>query len=116
VSLRQGDIWWVQCNPSTGHEYQGERPCLILQASACIPLEGVVTVMIMTTHTKDREWKDDVFVKKDGSNRLHADSLIKVQYIMSFDQNRLIKRIGVVDSSTMSKVKSYLARHFGLSS
>lgn len=71
--------------------------------------------MIMTTHTKDREWKDDIYVKKDENNRLHADSLIKVQHIMSFDQNRLIKRIGVVDSPTMSRVKTYIAKHFGLS-
>lgn len=116
MSVRQGDIWWVNCNPSTGHEYRGERPCLVIQASSCIPLEGVITVMVMTTHTQDREWKEDVIIKRSDQNRLPADTLIKVQHIMSFDQNRLIKRIGVIDASTMSKVKAYLARHFGLAS
>ena len=48
-----------------------------------------MTVMVMTTHTQDREWKEDVIVKRSDQNRLPADSLIKVQHIMSFDQTGL---------------------------
>ena len=70
--------------------------------------------MVMTTHTKDRSWKDDIYVKKDAQNRLYADSLIKVQHIMSFDQERLIKRIGVLTAPVLANVKGYLTRHFGL--
>jgi len=72
-----------------------------------------VTLMIMTSY-KGKQWRADILVKRNTENNLACDSLIKVQHIMSFDQNRLIKRIGVIDSSAMSRVKKYLAQHFGL--
>lgn len=112
---KQGDICWVQCSPCVGNEYQGRRPCVVLQSSETMQGEGqgLVTVMVMTSQ-KNRQWKYDILVQPDSTNRLHASTLIKVRHIMSFDTSRLIKKIGTLDAPSLEKTKKYLSIHFGL--
>lgn len=110
-----GDICWVQCTPSVGNEYQGRRPCVVIQSGGTMQHEGkgLITVMVMTSY-KNRQWKYDILVQPDASNRLHTATLIKVRHIMSFDSSRLVKKIGTLDASSLKKVREYLSRHFDL--
>jgi len=57
---------------------------------------------------------DDIFIKVDQTNKLYADSLIKVHNIQSFDEERFIKKIGVLDKAAMEKIQKYLKVHFDI--
>jgi mRNA-degrading endonuclease toxin of MazEF toxin-antitoxin module len=113
VHLRQGDLCLFNFNPSIGHEYQGKRPALVIQANEQIRKSSLVTVVPLTSNL-DNRLNDDIVIAKDEDNRLISDSVIKVHNIISFDYNRFINRIGRIENSTMDGVKKYLKKHFNL--
>lgn len=108
-----GDIYFVNCDPSFGHEYKGKRPALVVQQEEISQHSTVVTVMIMTSKL-DQLRHDDILVQKDEKNRLDRASVIKVSHIKSFDKQRFHFRIGRAGSPAIRQVRGYLRRHFGL--
>ena len=82
--VEYGGIYLVSFAPSVGHEYQGQRPAVVIQSNNQIKRSSLVTVMPLTSQV-GKSHSDDIFVKKGKTNNLFADSLIKVHSIESFD-------------------------------
>ena len=57
-SAGRGDIFWVDLDPSLGHEQQGRRPCLVLTTEKFNGLTGVPVVLPITTR--------GLFARKNG--------------------------------------------------
>ena len=113
TNIKQGDLYLINFDPSIGHEYQGKRPALIIQANAQIRKSNLITVMPLTSNLRNY-LSDDIVIKKNNANRLISDSVIKVYSIISFDYKRLVNKIGIVDDFNLDKVKNYLQKHFGV--
>lgn len=114
-SLKSGDLVWVDFSPSLGHEYQGQRPAVVIQADRQIKFLNTLTIVPLTSNL-DNRISDDISILKNNSNNLANDSLIKIAGISSFDYIRFIKKIGSIDSVTLEKIKKYLIRHFDIRS
>ena len=112
-NVKQGDLYLINFNPSVGHEYQGKRPALIIQSNIQIKKSNLITVMPLTSNLENC-LSDDIVVEKNNANRLISDSAIKVYNIISFDYNRRVNRIGLIDSIVLVKVKKYLEKHFNI--
>lgn len=108
-----GDIYYVEHDPSVGHEYRGKRPAIVIQEEKWSEASPVVTVMPMTSQLNQLGHLD-ILIEKDHKNRLTLDSVIKVQYISSFDKSRFIHMIGKAGSPVIRQVRGYLRRHFRL--
>ena len=113
INVKQGDLYLINFNPSVGHEYQGKRPAIIIQANIQIRKSNLITVMPLTSNIENC-LNDDIIVRKNRINRLISDSVIKVYNIISFDYKRLINKIGVADEVILNQVKDYLKKHFGV--
>lgn len=111
--MKQGDIYLTDFEPSIGHEYQKERPAIVISGNNTLKDSMLITVMATTSNVKNRK-NDDIMLKKDMRNNLHKDSLIKVSDIYSFDPKRFKAFIGTVDEETMKKIKAYIPKHFDL--
>jgi mRNA interferase MazF len=111
--LKYGDIVLVDFYPSVGHEYRGQRPAVVVESDKQISMSNTVTIIPMTSSLENR-LLDDILVSKDSNNNLACDSLIKVFTITSFDYQRFIKKIGIVDSDIIKQLKKYLIKHFDL--
>lgn len=49
--IKQGDLYWVNLNPTAGHEQKGYRPVLVISQTGLNQLlNGVVTVLPITNH------------------------------------------------------------------
>lgn len=107
-----GEIWWVNFEPSTGHEYKDVRPALIVQA---VELEAsrVITVIPLTTKIGKGEICD-VVIAKDKQNRLMKDSIAKIQFIQSFDRSRFDFCIGKISDESLRQIKESLRVHLAL--
>lgn len=112
-TIEYGGIYLVSFALSIGHEYQGQRPAVVIQSNSQLRKTNLVTVMPLTSQI-GRPHNDDILIKADKINNLFADSLVKVHSIESFDQARFIKKIGKLDKLTLSKIKNYLKTHFGI--
>ncbi len=111
--MEQGDIYFIQWDPSVGHEFKKTRPAVILSSNKTIKASNLITVMAITKNSNS-PMANDIEIKKDSNNRLMYDSLIKVYHISSFDKSRCIKHIGKVKSEKFEEIKKYLFKHFSL--
>ncbi|MCX6800344.1 MAG: type II toxin-antitoxin system PemK/MazF family toxin [Candidatus Falkowbacteria bacterium] len=111
--MKYGEIWLVQYDPSTGHEFKKNRPAVIISSNKIIKTSNLITLMPITSNINNKI-EGDFYVAKNFNNNLFADSLVKVQYISSFDKIRLLKRIGVLEIVDLQKIKDYLIKHFDI--
>lgn len=111
--MKQGEIWLVRYDPSVGHEFKKDRPAVILSSDEILKYSNLATVVAITSNLNDC-LSNDIEIAKNKTNNLFSDSVIKVYYLSSFDKSRLIKRIGEIDKSILSKIKIYLRKHFDI--
>lgn len=113
LNICEGEIHWVEFNPSVGHEFKGRRPALVIQSTEQLKKSNLITVIPLTGNPQNKT-VDDILIKASKENRLASDSIIKVYNIISLDYSRFFKKIGKVDHNILVKVKSYMKRHFGI--
>lgn len=111
--LSFGDIVWTDFDPSVGHEYQDKRPAVVIQSDEQLHKSNLVTVVPITSSVT-KATRDDIKVSVDSNNKLRRDSVIKMYCITSFDYKRLKKKIGTLDSNSITLIKQYLKKHFNL--
>lgn len=112
-TVHRGEIYWVDFDPSVGHEFKSRRPALVLQSDRRLQKLNLVTVVPFTSNLKNKV-EGDMIVSRDNHNKLQSDSVLKMSCIMSLDYSRFIKRIGSVDEIIMEKVKESLKDHFDI--
>jgi len=113
--MKQGELWMVDFDPSKGHEFQKERPAIIITSNSVIKYSNLITIMLITSNTSGF-FDDDIKILKDEENCLFVDSVIKVCHISSFDKNngRFLKKIGVANEYIVETIKKYLLKHFSI--
>jgi len=108
----RGEIWRVNLNPSRGHEQAGIRPALIVSVDMFNHgPAGLVVVLPITT--KDKKIPLHVRVIPPEGN-LTEISFIKCEDVRSISAERLLKRLGNVDVTTLDVVEDKLRILMGL--
>jgi len=113
ISIRRGDLFWVNLNPTRGSEQAGRRPVLILQNN--IGNEAAPTTIIapLTTKSFAKEYPTNVHLSK-GTAGLKADSTVLLSQIRTIDKIRLEERIGSLPNSYMDRVEQAIKISLGL--
>lgn len=114
MKLQHGHIYFVEFDPSAGHEFKKTRPAVLISSDDLIKRSNLISCVPFTGNTNNVVATDDVLVKKDGSNNLFADSILKAQHISTFDKNRVKKYVGILDNSTLKNLKNLIIRNFDL--
>lgn len=101
----RGDVWLVNLDPTVGREIQKTRPCVIISPPEMNRHLQTVIAAPMTTGNRAAPFRPEVrFQGKDG--------LIVLDRIRSVDKSRLLKRLGAIDSQTLSVVLTALTDLF----
>jgi mRNA interferase MazF len=99
------DVYLTNLDPSVGSEIQKTRPCLIISPDEMNRHIRTVIVAPMTSATKDYPTRVNCkFKKKEGQ--------IVLDQIRTIDKQRLVKKIGSIDSKTQMEVISVLQSMF----
>ena len=114
MKLRHGHIYFAEFDPSSGHEFKKIRPAVLISSDDLIRRSNLISCVPFTGNTNNIIATDDILVKKNGSNNLFVDSVLKTQHISTFDKIRVKKYVGVLDSSTLKKLKILIIRNFDL--
>ncbi len=101
--LNRGDIFLANLKPVKGHEQGGIRPILIIQNNISNKYSPVVIIAAITSKYIEKEYPTNVFIPKQES-KLNKDSKILLNQIRTIDKQRIIKKIGTLNSFTMQKV------------
>lgn len=103
--VRQGEIWQVDLSPVKGSE-AGFRPVVVLSGNLLNQHLGVVIVVPLTTEIKN--YKGNPILKPSSINGLKSESEMLVFHIRSVSKNRLIQRLGKINSDELNQATKTL--------
>jgi mRNA interferase MazF len=108
--MKQSEIWLIDLDPTKGAEIQKKRPAIIVNDDRLgkLPLKIIVPI----TDWKDRydiaPWM--VKLEPNASNGLSKVSSADCFQIRSLSQERLIKKIGKIDNTTLDEIKEAIKK------
>ena len=110
--MRQSEIWLIDLDPTKGAEIQKKRPAVIVNDNTLgkLPLKVIVPIT---------DWKDNyrlapwmVQLTPNLQNGLSKNSAADCFQVRSVSQERLIKKLGTIDSNTFEEIKEALKKVF----
>jgi len=103
--VKRGEVWLAALDPAIGSEIQKKRPCLVVSPDALNRHLHTVIAAPMTTGSRPAPFRVAVsFGGKDG--------LILADQMRTIDKRRLVKRLGIVDSATLTEMLAVLRELF----
>jgi mRNA interferase MazF len=111
---RRGEIYLVSFDPTLGHEIQKTRPAIVIQNDVSNQYSPVTIVAAISTQFKDPPHPREVFISPGRTTGLNQRSAAILNQIRSIDRQRLIKRLGALDTATMRRIDDALRISLGL--
>jgi mRNA interferase MazF len=108
MAIRQYEIWIADLSPRVGTEPGKTRPVLVIQTNFLnkIPHPSTIVCPLTTNVQKDSEILR-VHLEKGVAN-IHQECDVMIDQIRAIDNNRLTKRIGILPSDLIERVKENL--------
>lgn len=103
-NYKQFDVWLINLNPTIGSEIKKTRPCIIISPNEINWLKTVIVAPLTTKGFKTPTRLSFVFDS--------LDNLVLLDQIRTVDKQRLIKKLGVVHSSTQKNISDILVEMF----
>ena len=88
---QQGEVWWVNLDPTIGKEISKRRPCLVVSPDDMNAHLGTVIAAPITSTL--RNWPTRVTIKLQRQN-----SSVVLDQIRMIDNTRLLKKITAIDA------------------
>ena len=110
---QRGEIYLVNFDPTIGSEIKKTRPALILQNDVSNQYSPITIVSAITSQFTEPLYPTEVLIKAPEGG-LQIDSVALLNQIRSIDKQRLIKRLGVLDTVTMEDVDTAIQISLGL--
>lgn len=100
--IRRGDICLVDWSPGRGSGRRGVRPAVVLQNDVG-NLNSPTTIIAAVSTAPGRPYPFHVALKAAESG-LEQDSVVHLEQIVTVDQTRLVRKVGVVPASRLRDV------------
>ncbi len=114
MNLKHGHIYFIEFNPSSGHEFKKMRPAVIISSDELIKRANLISCVPFTANIENLIDGDDILIKKSTQNNLFSDSVLKTQHISTFDKCRVKKYIGELGEASVNSLKNLIARNFNI--
>src|SRR5438309_11833510 len=90
---RRGQVYWLDFDPSTGHEMSGRHPCLVVQNDVGNQHSALTIVVAITSNLRVASLPVGVLIPA-GEGGLTRDSVAHCGHIYSVDKSRLASKVG----------------------
>jgi mRNA interferase MazF len=111
---RLGSIWLVSFDPSVGAEIRKTRPAIIISGKAFNRRRKLTVLPIISSSPEDKLLPVVIGVSPNAENGLTVDSYIVCIDPMTFDKQRLMKRLGMLDVEKIEQVQRILRSYLEL--
>ena len=96
VTVKTGEVWLANLDPTVGSEIQKTRPCVVISPDEMHDYLRTVIVAPMTTGSRPAGFRIPItFQGKSG--------LILLDQIRTLDKSRLAKKVGAIHGATLEK-------------
>jgi mRNA interferase MazF len=112
--MRQSEIWLIDLDPTKGAEIQKKRPAIVVNDDRLgkLPLKIVIPITDWKERYDIAPWM--VKIEPDASNGLSKTSCADCFQIRSLSQERLIKKLGYIDTVTLDEIKDAIRKVLAL--
>ena len=110
MNIKQGEIWLVEFFPKVGSEIAKQRPAVIVSADeiGILPLKTVVPITEWSSQYSSYPWM--IKIENNIQNGLSKTSAVDCFQIKNFSHDRFINKIGQLDSDTIYKIHTTIAK------
>ena len=103
---QHGEIWFVDLDPTKGHEIKKVRPAVVISADNVGVLRVKLVAPITGWNPRYRHQVWHVRVDKSQQNGLSKDSAIDVLQTRSVALERFVSRVGTLEAPRLEQVKA----------
>lgn len=111
-SIKRGDVFWVNFDPSVGSEAKKIRPAVVVSNDVNNAHSPIVSIAPITSVT-ERIYSFEVEIP-EGAGGMTKRSKAMVNQTRALDKARLVKRLGRLPSAIMAAIDRALCLHYGL--
>jgi mRNA interferase MazF len=104
MTIKRGEIWLANLNPTRGSEQAGTRPVMIFQNDLINKYTTTVLAIPFTTNLRRAALPSCVLVLK-GEGGLTSDSVALCHQLRALDKTRLHKKLGEVSAETLTAIE-----------
>ena len=108
VTVRRGDVWWVDLDPTRGSEIRKTRPAVVLTADALNRARRTVVVVPLSTGPAPRP---PIVVATASAG---AGSVAVCDQVRAVDKTRLTRRVGQLAMADLRGVEDGVRVVLGL--
>lgn len=109
MQINQFEIWLADLNPRIGTEPGKRRPVVIVQSNLLNKINHPSTIICpITTNVQNKSNILRVHLLKGEGNLLEPCDII-IDQIRSIDNNRLLKKIGLLPNNLIEKIKENIS-------
>ena len=113
MTMRRGEIWLADLNPTRGSEQAGVRPVLIFQNDLVSSFSTTALTIPLTTNLRRASLPTCVRISK-GEGGLANDSVALCHQLRVLDNTRLQRKLGTVTQPTLSLIESVVLFTLGI--
>jgi len=108
MTIRQGDIYWIELGESKGSEPGSRHPHVVVQNDLFNKSRiNTVVVYALTSNLKRASVPGNVSLKKGEAN-LTRESVVNVSQIVTVDKTNLVEKIGALTAGRVKQIVSGL--------
>lgn len=111
-SIKQGDVFWVNFDPSVGSEVKKIRPAVVVSNDINNEHSPIISIAPVTSSVA-RIYSFEVEIPA-GTSNLSSRSKIMVNQTRAIDKVRLVEFIGSLPDALMARVKAALKLHYDI--
>lgn len=111
LELHSGDVVWADLGGSTGREYAGRRPLVVIAGEEYLDIVDTLAIVVPVT-TRDRGWSNHV--RLAGPAGLDAPSFAVTEQPLTVSRARLLAVAGRVDDACLGEIRGWVRDFVGL--
>lgn len=115
--MQRGDIVLVdlpQIAGAGGHEQIGKRPALVVHDDVTSGKLSVIMIIPMTSNLTAKNFDHTLLIQPSQQNGLSMPSVLLVFQLRAIDKQRLVKKLGELETPIMIQVNIELKNLLGL--
>jgi mRNA interferase MazF len=112
VSIRRGDVFFVNFDPTVGAEVKKSRPAVVVSNDINNAHSPIISISPITSNV-DRIYSFEVEISR-GTAGLKTRSKVMVNQTRAVDKIRLIKKLGQLPEQIVKEVNQALKLHYDL--
>jgi mRNA interferase MazF len=110
---KRGEIYLTALDPALGHEIKKTRPALVIQNNVSNQFSSTTIVAAITSKVSTPPYPNETIIQP-GRSGLVVVSTVRLDQIRTVDRQRLLTRLGSVDSDSMAAVDQAIKASLGL--